>query len=302
MNGKNGGGLSDFAICIPTLEGAIFGNHFWKQMVGFYSTTYCLNKEYSMNSCTKNRRHPWHARIARTLLAAALVLPGSVFALAPVNLGSTASFAIVAASNVSNVPHSAVTGNIGLSPGTGAGITGFGPTEVQGTIYTVDASYPIPNVAVINPAGLTQVKGDLTNAYNDAAGRQPAPTGNYLNPGAGNLGGLKLGPGLYRFTGAAQVSGSDLTLNGTANDVWIFQISAGLSVAGGMRVMLEGGAQAANVFWQVGSSATLGVNSVMQGTILADQSITLATHATLNGRALARIGNVTLQMNTITRP
>jgi len=257
-----------------------------------------------MNICTKNRRSPHgvRAHITRALFTAALVLPTSVFALQPVNLGSTASFAIVAAAGISNIPHSAVTGNIGLSPGTGAAITGFGPTEIQGNIYTVDASYPIPNVAVIDPAGLTQVKGDLTNAYNDAAGRQPAPTGNYLNPGAGNLGGLRLGPGLYKFTGAAELSGSDLTLNGTANDVWIFQISAGLAVAGGMRVMLEGGAQAANVFWQVGSSATLGVNSVMQGTILANQSITLATNATLHGRALARIASVTLQMNTVTKP
>nr|VFJ60388.1 MAG: Protein of unknown function (DUF3494) [Candidatus Kentron sp. DK] len=257
-----------------------------------------------MNICTTNRRRSYgtRARITRALLTAALVLPASVFALEPVNLGSTAGFAIVAASGVTNVTPSAVTGNIGLSPGPGAHITGLGPTEVRGTIYTTDATYPIANVAVIDPAGLAQVKTDLTNAYNDATNRTPVPTGTYLNPGAGNLGGLTLGPGLYKFTGAALLSGSDLTLNGTANDVWIFQIGTALTVANGMHVTLAGGARAANIFWRVGSSAALGVDSVMQGTILADQSITLATHATLNGRALARLANVTLQMNTITTP
>jgi hypothetical protein len=251
-----------------------------------------------MNICTTTR----FRRITRVLLTVALVLPAGVFALEPVNLGSTASFAIVGAAAITNTPHSVITGNIGLSPAAGANITGFGPTEVQGTIYAVDATYPIANVAVIAPAGLTQVKGDLTNAYNDAAGRQPAPTGNYLNPGAGNLGGLRLGPGLYRFTGAAVLSGSNLTLNGTANDVWIFQIGTALTVADYMHVTLTGGARAANVFWQVGSSATLGMGSVMQGTIMANQSITLISGATLNGRALARIAAITLHANTVTRP
>jgi len=261
-------------------------------------------KEYSMNTCTKNRSRPnsVRAHITRALFTAALVLPTSVFALEPVNLGSTASFAIVAAAGITNVSPSAITGNIGLSPGPGAHITGFGATEVQGTIYTTDATYPIANVAVINPAGLAQVQGDLTNAYNDATSRTPVPTGNYLNPGAGNLGGLTLGSGLYKFTGAALLSGSDLTLHGTADDVWIFQIGTALTVANGMHVTLTGGARAANVFWRVGSSAALGVGSVMQGTILADQSITLATNATLNGRALVRLANVTLQMNTVTTP
>nr|VFJ66213.1 MAG: Protein of unknown function (DUF3494) [Candidatus Kentron sp. DK] len=230
------------------------------------------------------------------------MLPASVFALEPVNLGSTASFAIVGAAAITNTPHSVITGNIGLSPAAGANITGFGPTEVQGNIYTVDASYPIANVAVINPAGLTQVKGDLTNAYNDAAGRTPVPTGNYLNPGAGNLGGLRLGPGIYKFTGAAVLSGSNLTLSGTANDVWIFQIGTALTVANYMRVNLTGGARAANVFWQVGSSATLGMGSVMQGTIMANQSISMVSGATLHGRALARVAAITLHANTVTRP
>ena len=181
-------------------------------------------------------------------------------------------------------------------------MAGFGLTEVTGTIYAVDAGYPTADVAVIAPTRLTAAKGDLTIAYNDAAGRTPVPTGTYLNPGAGNLGGLTLVPGLYKFTGAALLSGSDLTLTGSATDVWIFQIGSELSVANGMQVILAGGAEAGNIFWQVGTSADIGVGCAMQGTILADQSITLATGATLNGRALASIAAVTLDANTVTMP
>ena len=220
----------------------------------------------------------------------------------PVNLRSTANFALLAGSAITNVPTSAITGDIGLSPAAGSAIAGFGLTEVTGTIYAVDATYPTANVAVISPVLLATAKGDLTTAYNDAAGRTPVPAGAFLNPGAGNLGGLTLGPGLYKFAGAALISGSDLTLTGRASDVWIFQIASDLTVANGIEVVLAGGARAANIFWQVGTSATLGSTSIMQGTILADQSITLGTGATLNGRALARIAAVSLHANTVTTP
>jgi hypothetical protein len=240
------------------------------------------------------------------LLTAALLLPVSAFSQpppqAPVRLLAAANFAILAGSTISNIPTSAISGDIGLSPAAGSFIAGFGLSETSHTIYAVDATYPTANVAVIDPTGLTAAKGALTIAYNDAAGRTPVPTGTYLNPGAGNLGGLTLVPGLYKFTGAALVSGSDLTLTGGANDVWIFQIGAALSVANGIQVVLAGGARAANIFWQVGTSADIGVGSVMQGTILADQSITLATGARLNGRALASIAAVTLDASTVIRP
>lgn len=246
-----------------------------------------------------------NTRAFNWLLLAALLLPASVFSQPPqppVRLLSAANFAVLAGSTITNIPTSAISGNIGLSPAAGSFIAGFGLSEITNTIYAVDATYPTANVAVIDPTGLTAAKGDLTIAYNDAAGRTPIPTGTYLNPGAGNLGGLTLVPGLYKFTGAALVSGSDLTLTGGANDVWIFQIGTALSVANGIQVVLAGGAQAANIFWQVGTSADLGVGCVMQGTILADQSITLATGARLNGRALASIAAVTLDASTVARP
>jgi hypothetical protein len=203
---------------------------------------------------------------------------------------------------VSNVPTSAVTGNIGLSPATGGNITGFGPTEVVGTIYTVDASGPAGSVPAASM--LTTAKGDLTLAYNDAAGRTPVPSGPFLNPGngTGNIGGLTLAPGLYKFTSTVSITGSNLTLAGTASDVWIFQIASALNLGNGVHVILSGGARAANVFWQVGTSATLGTTSVMKGTILADQSISINTGASLEGRALASIAAVTLASNVITLP
>ena len=203
----------------------------------------------------------------------------------PVNLGSTANFAVLAGSLVSNIPTSAVTGDIGLSPAAGSGITGFGVAEVTGKIYTVDATGPVGST--IAAALLTAAKGDLTIAYNNAAGRTPIPTGTFLNPGSGNIGGLSLVPGLYKFTSGASITGSDVTLTGSATDVWIFQIAAALNVGTGIKVILAGGAKAANIFWQVGTSATLGTTSVFKGTIMADQSISLGTGASLEGRALA---------------
>jgi hypothetical protein len=212
-----------------------------------------------------------------------------------VDLGSASRFAILAASEITSVPTSAIQGDVGLSPSARSRIAGLTPVEVQGTIYAADDGGA---VAVM----LTQAHGDLTAAYNDAAGRTPVPTGPFLNPGGANLGGLNLVPGLYKFTGGALISGSDLTLTGGASDVWIFQVGSSLTVADGIHVVLIGGAQAANIYWQVGTSATLGTSVIFKGSILADQSIALHTLATLEGRALARIAAVTLDSATITVP
>jgi hypothetical protein len=217
-----------------------------------------------------------------------------------VNLGSTSNFVILAGSLISNIPASAVTGDIGLSPAAGSGITGFGAMEITGKVYTVDATGPVGSITAA--ALLTAAKGDLTIAYNDAAARVPVPVGNFLNPGTGNIGGLTLVPGLYKFTSGASITGSDVTLSGSATDVWIFQIAAALNVGTGVKVILAGGAKAGNIFWQVGTSATLGTTSVFKGTILAAQSITLMTGASLEGRALASNAAVTLASNVITKP
>lgn len=238
------------------------------------------------------------------LLIGLFGMPCTVIAapLTPVDLGGAAEFVVLGASKVSNIPASDITGNIGLSPATGSKITGFGLTEVTGIIYTVDASGPAGSVAAATK--LTAAKGDLTTAYNDAAGRMPVPTGKFLNPGSGDIGGMTLVPGLYKFTSGVSVSisGSDVTLTGKATDVWIFQIATTLTVGNGIHVVLAGGAKASNVFWQVGTSASLGTTSVFKGTIMADQSIALNTGASVEGRLLARIAAVTLASNTLVIP
>jgi formylmethanofuran dehydrogenase subunit C len=137
----------------------------------------------------------------------------------------------------------------------------------------------------------------LTTAYNDAAGRTVNPI-----TVAGNLGGLTLPAGLYKSTSSLAISSGDLTLTGDANAVFIFQMASTLTTTSGRAVILAGGAKSTNVFWQVGSSATLGTTSVFKGTIMANQSITLNTGASLNGRALARIGGVTLNGNAVVMP
>ena len=236
----------------------------------------------------------------RALLALAAAIPCLAQPQPKVNLGSTAKFAVLSGSLISNIPGSAITGDVGLSPSAGSKITGFGANEITGTVYTVDQTGPAGSVPAASD--LTTAKGDLTIAYNDAAGRTPVPSGPFLNPGAGDIGGLTLIPGLYKFTSTLAITGSDVTLSGGANDVWIFQIASDLNLGNGIKVILAGGARAANIFWQVGTSATLGTTSVFKGTILADQSISMNTGATLDGRALASSAAVTLASSTVTRP
>jgi len=244
-----------------------------------------------------NRNNTFHVRGWIIGLAAAVILlhQDASAGQAPVNLGEASHFAVLAASEITSIPTADIWGDVGLSPSARSKITGLTPVEVTGTIFAADDGGA---VAVM----LTQAHGDLTTAYNDAAGRTPVPTGPFLNPGAGNLGGLTLVAGLYKFTGTAMILGSDLTLTGSASDVWIFQIASSLTVANGIHVILAGGAQASNIYWQVGTSATLGTSVIFKGSILADQSIALQTLATLDGRALARIAAVTLDSNTITVP
>jgi hypothetical protein len=220
------------------------------------------------------------------LTLSGLGIPGvlSTASQSPVVLGAAASYAVLGGSTVTSIGNTTVNGNIGLAPG--SSVTGFPPGTVNGAI---DISNPAADAA----------QAALTVAYNDAKGRTLAPVSKI-----GNLGGQTLPPGLYKSTSGMEITSGDLTLDaqGDANATFIFQIATTLNTSAGRQVILIGGAKAANVFWQVGTSATLATTTAFKGTIMADQSITLETGATLEGRALARIAAVTMDSNTITIP
>ncbi len=200
---------------------------------------------------------------------------------ASVLLGTAKSYSVLAGSTVTNTGDTVLGGDLGVSPGTA--VTGFPPSRTLGTIHAADAA-------------ASQAQSDLTTAYNDAAGRS---AGTALS---GELGGQPpLVAGVYTASSAALLTGT-LTLDGQTDpsSVFIFQIGSSLTTAVGSTVALVNGAQACNVFFQVGSSATLGVNSTFVGTILALTSVTVGSGATVEGRALARNGAVTLNDNTFT--
>jgi hypothetical protein len=221
--------------------------------------------------------------------------PFSSGKLAPVNLGVAGNFVILSKSGITDVFQSAITGDIGTSPITGAAI-GLTCVEVKGVIYTVDAAGPLP-CRVTNASRLTTSVGDMQTAYTDAAGRSNP---NYLNLGAGNIGGKTLNAGLYKFTSAVVIP-TDVTISGGPNDVWIFQVAGTLNLSSAVKIILKGGAQAKNIFWQTSGAVTLGTTSHFEGNILSKTGINLQTGASINGRMLAQTA-VTLQKSTVNMP
>jgi len=220
---------------------------------------------------------------------------------APVNLGSAGDYVILAKTGISTTGTTSVVGDLGVSPAAATYITGFGlilhsSTEystsslVTGRVYAADYSVP-------TPADLTAAIADMETAYTDAANRTlPDATG----LGAGNIGGMTLAPGLYKW-GTGVTIPAQLTLSGSADDVWIFQIAQTLNVGNGVHVTLTGGAQAKNIFWQVAGQTTLGTTSVLNGNVLCKTAIVMNSGARLNGRALAQTA-VTMISNTVTLP
>lgn len=217
---------------------------------------------------------------------------------APVVLGSAINYVILAKSATSNVPTSAITGNIGLSPAAASFITGFALSLPAGgassTSAQVTGSIFASDYAVPTPANLTTAISDMQTAYVDAAGR---PTPDHTELAAGNIGGLTLPAGLYKWSNTVTIPTS-VTLQGGANDTWIFQIAGGVTQASATQVILAGGALAQNIFWQVFGVVDIGTTARMEGVILSQTSITLKTGASANGRLLAQT-SVTLAGNTV---
>ncbi len=217
-----------------------------------------------------------------------------------VNLGTASTFAMLAQTGVATVPTSAVTGNVGVSPAAATYITGFSLTadstsvfstspQVTGKVYAADYAAP-------TPSNLTTAISDMQLAFTDAAGRAPDVT----ELGAGSIGGMTLTPGVYKW-GTGLLVPTDVTLNGSATDVWIFQIAQDLTVSSGAKILLTGGAVPGNVFWQVAGLAALGTTAHLEGTLLGQTSITLQTGASIKGRLLAQTA-VSIDGSAVVQP
>jgi hypothetical protein len=217
-------------------------------------------------------------------LLAALFSATIAYALSPasVSLGTADNFAILAGSAITNTGSSVISGDVGISPGTA--VTGFPPAVLNGVQHVADAQ-------------AIQAKTSITSTYTDASNRTP------ITSIGTELGSAVILPGVYASpSGTFGLTGTvTLDAQGDPNAVFIFKSASTLITASGSRVVLANGAQACNVFWLVGSSATLGTNSTFKGSLIAQTSITLTTNAQVEGRLLAQNGAVTLDSNTVTK-
>jgi len=237
--------------------------------------------------------------VVATLVLLGLTATTAALAAGPaaVDLGTAGTFVILSKAGISTTGITKITGNIGVSPIAATAITGFGlvldrsgtfsrSALVTGKVYAADYTAP-------TPSKLTAAVGAMETAYRDAAARPAGVT----ELGAGNIGGLTLVPGVYKW-GTGVTIPTDVTLSGGKNAVWIFQIAGTLNISSAKKVILQGGAQASNIFWQVAGATTLGTGSTFNGTILDKTNIALQTGAVLNGRALAQTA-VTLDANAV---
>jgi len=246
--------------------------------------------------------------VAFICLMTAAIIPG-VMGTSIVDLGSADNYAILAKTAITTTGTTHVTGDIGISPATATALTGFGlimdpsgefstSTYVVGRVYASD--YAVPT-----PSRMTIAISDMEMAYTDASTR-PSPDFTDVGTIGGDIGGMTLYPGLYKFTTAAVTISNDVNLSGSTNDVWIFQIPGTLDISSGKHIILSSGAQEQNIFWVVGGATTLGTTSVFEGNILDKTAITLNTGATLNGRALAQsavtVGGSTVAFPVVTAP
>lgn len=217
-----------------------------------------------------------------------------------VNLGTAGDYVILAKSGISTTGVTEIVGDIALSPAAATFITGFSLTSPATTFSTsslVTGQVFASNYETPTPAALTTAVLDMQTAYSDAAGRTLP---DFIELGAGNVNGMTLVPGLYKW-GTGLAIPATLTLNGGVNDVWIFQVAQDLSVGNGAIITLAGGANAANIFWQVAGSTSIGTTAAFQGIVLSQTLISMNTGSTIVGRALAQTA-VTLNAATVTNP
>lgn len=224
---------------------------------------------------------------------------GSTASIPLVDLGGAGNYVILAKTAINNSPTSAITGDIAISPAATTYITGFDlvddtgfatSTQITGRVYAADMATP-------TPSNLTTAVDNMNTAYNDAAGRSFP---DFVELHAGDLSGKTLAPGVYKWTNNVIVS-TNMAIDGSDTDVWIFQIDGNLTLSAAVIVGLSGGAKAENIFWQVAGEVTVRTTAQMKGIILSKTGITLETGAVLNGRALAQTA-VILDANVVNQP
>jgi hypothetical protein len=225
---------------------------------------------------------------------------------APVLLGAAENYAILAATGVDTVPSSVVTGNVGVSPYARTALTGWSETYDVTDTYATSAQVVAPGklyaadmVGGTTSADLGTAVLNMQAAYTDAAGRT-ATSAATTNVGAGTLTSLTLTAGVYEWGSAVNIP-TDLTLSGSATDVWIFKVAGTLTMASAKSVLLIGGALPQNIFWQVSEGVSIGANSHFEGIILGQTAITFGNLSSINGRLLAQTA-VNLDATTVTQP
>lgn len=216
------------------------------------------------------------------------------------DLASAGNYVILAKTGVSNVTGSSIIGNVGVSPAAATYITGFSlvadPSNVFSTSFAVTGKVYAADYAPPTPANLTSAIGSSETSYNDAAGRSNP---DFTELASGNLGGLILTPGLYKWSSSVTIP-TAVTFTGGANDVWILQIAGNLAMSSSIQVILSGGALAKNIFWQVAGQVTFGANSHFEGNLLCKTAVNFNNLATMNGRIFAQT-MVSLDNNSITQ-
>jgi hypothetical protein len=228
--------------------------------------------------------------------------PSSIFT-GYIDLGTASNFVILAKSGISTVPSSVITGDIAVSPIAASAITGFNLAMDTSNTFSTDSQTQLkgkakaPNYGGSTPSELTIAVLNMEAAYTDAAGR-PSDAAN-VNIGGGQIGGQTLTPGVYNFDRSVLITGADLTLHGSSNDVFIIRTSGSVIQAANTRVVLTGGALAENIFWQVAGEVVVGAGSHLEGILLVKTAVTFFTGSSLNGRILSQTA-VTLEMATIT--
>jgi hypothetical protein len=218
----------------------------------------------------------------------------------PVALGMAGDYVILSKTGISTVPNSSITGNIGVSPIDATAITGFSLTADSTNIFSISDQVTgkvyASNYTTPTPSNLTTAIKNMETAYTDAAGRAV----DYTELHSGDLSGKTLAPGVYKW-GTGVIMTSDVTLEGDSNSVFIFQIAGGITQSSNVKIILTGGVQAKNIFWQTAQTVSIGTGAHFEGNILSQTNIDLGTGASINGRLLAQTA-VTLDQNVVVGP